>query len=41
VAAAIANAIHNATGVQLTEMPVTAERLWQALAAARTPVAAD
>jgi CO/xanthine dehydrogenase Mo-binding subunit len=41
VAAAIANAIHNATGVQLTEMPVTPERLWQALAAARTPVAAD
>ena len=41
VAAAIANAIHDATGVQLAEIPVTAERLWQALAAARTPVAAD
>jgi CO/xanthine dehydrogenase Mo-binding subunit len=35
VAAAIANAIHDATGVQLTEMPITPQRLWSALAAAR------
>ena len=30
VAAAIGNAIHNATGCRLTELPITAERLWQA-----------
>jgi CO/xanthine dehydrogenase Mo-binding subunit len=32
VAAALANAIRNATGARLTELPITAERLWQALA---------
>ena len=31
VAAAIANAIHDATGVRPTELPITAERLWRAL----------
>jgi CO/xanthine dehydrogenase Mo-binding subunit len=31
VAAAIANAIHDATGVRPTAIPITAERLWQAL----------
>ncbi|HBY97496.1 MAG TPA: xanthine dehydrogenase [Chloroflexi bacterium] len=30
-AAAIANAIRDATGVRLTELPITAERLWQCL----------
>ncbi len=30
-AAAIANAIHDATGVRLTHLPMTAERVWQAL----------
>jgi CO/xanthine dehydrogenase Mo-binding subunit len=33
VAAAIANAIHNATGVRATEIPITSERLWRAIAA--------
>jgi CO/xanthine dehydrogenase Mo-binding subunit len=40
VAAAIANAIHDATGLRLTEMPITPERLWQALATAGTPARA-
>jgi CO/xanthine dehydrogenase Mo-binding subunit len=31
VAAAIANAIADATGVRMTELPITSERLWQAL----------
>lgn len=31
VAAAIANAIHHATGATLADMPITPERLWQAL----------
>ena len=31
VAAAIANAIHDATGVRPPELPITAERLWRAL----------
>ncbi len=31
VAAAIANAIHDATGVRPTAIPITAERLWRAL----------
>jgi CO/xanthine dehydrogenase Mo-binding subunit len=30
-AAAIANAIHDATGVRLTELPMTPERVWRAL----------
>ena len=30
-AAAIANAIHDATGVRLTRLPMTAERVWRAL----------
>ena len=30
-AAAIANAIHDATGVRLTRLPMTAERVWEAL----------
>ena len=34
VAAALANAIAAATGVRLTELPITSERLWQALARA-------
>lgn len=32
--AAIANAIHRATGVRVTELPMTPERVWQALAQA-------
>ncbi len=32
-AAAIANAIRDATGVRITELPITAERLWAALMA--------
>jgi CO/xanthine dehydrogenase Mo-binding subunit len=32
VAAAIANAVHAATGVRPTEIPITPERLWRALA---------
>jgi CO/xanthine dehydrogenase Mo-binding subunit len=35
VAAAIANAIHDATGVRVTDLPMTAERLWQALQTAQ------
>jgi CO/xanthine dehydrogenase Mo-binding subunit len=35
VAAAIANAIHHATGVQSTAMPITPERLWAALSAVK------
>jgi CO/xanthine dehydrogenase Mo-binding subunit len=31
VAAAIANAIRDATGVRPTALPITAERLWRAL----------
>ena len=31
VAAAIANAIHDATGVRLTQLPMTQERIWRAL----------
>jgi CO/xanthine dehydrogenase Mo-binding subunit len=33
VAAAIANAILNATGVRSTEIPITSERLWRAMTA--------
>jgi CO/xanthine dehydrogenase Mo-binding subunit len=33
VAAAIANAVHDAVGVRVTELPITAERVYQALAA--------
>lgn len=36
VAAAIANAIHDATGVRLTELPMTQERVWRALRAGST-----
>lgn len=32
VAAAIANAIHDATGVRATSIPITPERLWRAMA---------
>jgi CO/xanthine dehydrogenase Mo-binding subunit len=32
VAAAIANAVHAATGVRPTEIPITPERLWRAMA---------
>jgi CO/xanthine dehydrogenase Mo-binding subunit len=35
-APAIANAIARATGIRLTELPMTPERVWRALAA-RTP----
>ncbi len=34
VAGAIANAIHNATGVRATAIPITSERLWRAIAEA-------
>jgi CO/xanthine dehydrogenase Mo-binding subunit len=36
VAAALANAIRDATGARLTALPITAERLWQSLAEAET-----
>jgi CO/xanthine dehydrogenase Mo-binding subunit len=35
MAAAIANAIANATGVRITELPFTPENVYRALAAAR------
>ncbi|HEX7052396.1 MAG TPA: xanthine dehydrogenase family protein molybdopterin-binding subunit [Burkholderiales bacterium] len=35
VSPAIANAIHDAVGVRLTELPLTPEKLWQKLAEAR------
>jgi carbon-monoxide dehydrogenase large subunit len=35
VAAAIANAVHDAVGVRVTELPITAERVYLALAAKR------
>jgi CO/xanthine dehydrogenase Mo-binding subunit len=30
-AAAIANAIHDATGIRLTELPMTPERVWRGI----------
>ena len=36
MAAAIANAIANATGVRITELPFTPENVYRALAAARS-----
>jgi CO/xanthine dehydrogenase Mo-binding subunit len=35
VSPAIANAIHDAVGVRLTELPLSAEKLWQKLAEKR------
>lgn len=35
VAAALANAIYDATGVRVNELPITPQRLWQAIAATR------
>jgi CO/xanthine dehydrogenase Mo-binding subunit len=35
-AAAVANAIYNAIGVRITELPITAERVWKALHESRT-----
>ncbi len=37
VGAAVANAIHDATGARLFEMPMTPERVKEALAAVRRP----
>jgi CO/xanthine dehydrogenase Mo-binding subunit len=36
VAPAIGNALARAAGVRLTELPLTPERVWRALQAART-----
>jgi CO/xanthine dehydrogenase Mo-binding subunit len=38
VAAAISNAVFDATGVRMTELPLTPERVWRALQAAGVPV---
>jgi CO/xanthine dehydrogenase Mo-binding subunit len=37
-AAAIANALHDATGVRISDLPLTAEKIYFALAAARPTV---
>jgi carbon-monoxide dehydrogenase large subunit len=39
--AAVINAIANAIGVERLEMPASAQRVWEACRAARTPVAAE
>jgi len=39
--AAVINAIVNAVGVERLEMPASAQRVWEACRAARTPVAAE
>ena len=31
VAAAIANAIHDATGLRFTQLPITADKIWLAM----------
>ena len=35
IAAAVANAVHDAVGVRMTELPMTPERVWRAMRAAR------
>jgi CO/xanthine dehydrogenase Mo-binding subunit len=37
VAAAVANAVRDAIGVRLTALPMTPERVWRAIQAAREP----